>query len=211
MVVMTTGDTQKIIAAGRKHDLLRNELAYVLATAKHETGARMTPVRETFAKTDDDAIRILDASYRAGRLKWVKSRYWIKDKDGKSWLGRGYPQVTHKANYEKAKKETGIDFIKDPNLMLDSDNAIEVMIRGMKEGWFTGKKLSDFIDLKHSDFAGARQIINGTERREIVANYAREYDAALKEMGYGVEPKSTKELIKDLKATTPRSKKNACY
>ena len=35
-------------------------LAYMLATAHHETGGRMRPVRETFAATDEAAIARLD-------------------------------------------------------------------------------------------------------------------------------------------------------
>jgi hypothetical protein len=34
---LTLGDTQMIVEAGRKAGLLRNQLAYVLATAYHET------------------------------------------------------------------------------------------------------------------------------------------------------------------------------
>ena len=49
-------------------------LAYAMATAYHETGRRMVPVRETFATSDDQAIRRLD--------KWAKKKgrtsnvYW---------------------------------------------------------------------------------------------------------------------------------------
>ena len=65
----------------------------------------------------------------------------------------------------------------------------------MRDGWFTGKRLSDFITLAHSDFEGARAIVNGDKNKPVVqADYRRnhrgrsaEYEAALKAMGYGEE------------------------
>ena len=86
-------------------------LAYILATAFHETAYTMQPVRETLADSDAKAIDILDRAYAAGRLSWVKSVYWKPDEDGKSWLGRGLVQLTHKRNYEAMSKITGIDLV----------------------------------------------------------------------------------------------------
>jgi len=57
----------------------------------------------------------------------------------------------------------------------------------MKEGWFTGKSLEDYITLYKSDYTGARRIVNGTDRAKLIAGHAVEYDAALKAMGYGEE------------------------
>ena len=46
-------------------------LAYMLGTTHHETGRTMQPVRETFAVTDDDAIKRLEKSRTAGQRAWV--------------------------------------------------------------------------------------------------------------------------------------------
>ena len=43
---MNLGDTRLLIEAGRERGLLRNQMAYVLATAYHETAHTMKPVRE---------------------------------------------------------------------------------------------------------------------------------------------------------------------
>ena len=53
------------------------------------------------------------------------------------------------------------------------------------EGWFTGKKLSDYITLKISDFKSARKIVNGLDKAELIADYAKQYDKMLKDIGYG--------------------------
>lgn len=60
----------------------------------------------------------------------------------------------------------------------------------MIEGWFTGKKLSDYITLQKSDFKGARKIINGTDKDDEIAKIAKQYDDELKALGYG-EDKAT--------------------
>jgi hypothetical protein len=187
-VNLDLGDTRLIVAACKDAGLLRNQVAYVLATAYHETARRMKPVRETLASTDDEAIRILDRSWAAGKLPWVRTPYWRRDADGKSWLGRGYPQLTWKDNYVKAGQKLGLDLVSDPTSVMQTEVAIPILVIGMRDGWFTGKKLSDYITISKSDFAGARRIINGTERAGTVAGYAADYDKALKAIGYGVEP-----------------------
>jgi len=183
---LTAGDTRLIIETCLKHSLLRNQAAYILATAWHESAHTMKPVRETLAKTDAKAKEILTKAWKAGKLPWVKKDYWS---DG--WFGRGYVQLTHKANYERAGKKLGVDLVKNPALAMEPWIAAEVLVQGSKEGWFTGKRLLDFISLTRSDFVDARKIINGTDKAGLIAGYAREYDALLKSDGYGVAAKPT--------------------
>lgn len=153
-------------------------LAYILATPYHETGEAMQPVLETKRKAEPanpslgSAIARLDSSFAKGALPWVKTPYWRLDKDGKSWLGRGFVQLTHKANYLKFG-------ITDPDDALKMDVAIEVMFNGMLKGMFTGKKLSDFFNDKGADWVGARAIINGKESADKVAGHAKKFYAAL--------------------------------
>ena len=160
-------------------------LAYMLATAFHETAATMKPIRETRAKTDAKAIAILEKAFKAGDLPWVKKPYWRPDADGKSWLGRGLVQLTHKVNYDRAKTLTGVDLVKDPSSAMDTDVAIEIMFEGMRFGIFTKKKLSDYLDGIKPNYLGARKIINGTESDAKVAGYAVKFELALRQAGYG--------------------------
>lgn len=163
-----------------------HHLAYVLATAYWETAHTMQPVIETFNLAYDTtnpsvetAISRLENSWKAGHMPWVKSAYWRKDMDGLSWLGRGYPQVTHKENYVRAEKETGVPFSTKPELMLVAANAAPVMLRGMLEGWFTGKKLSDYFNATVSDPIGARRIINGQDHAAEIAVVYTQFMRAL--------------------------------
>lgn len=154
-------------------------LAYMLGTAHHETGRTMQPVRETFATSDDQAITRLDAAYTRGVLTWVKTPYWQKDAQGRSWLGRGFVQITHKANYEKMAAATGVDLVAHPERAMELPVALAIMFEGMRRGSFTGKKLADYFHGATEDWRAARRIINGVERADLVASYAKSYYAAI--------------------------------
>ena len=154
-------------------------LAYMLGTAHHETGRTLQAVRETFASTDDKAIAILDKAFKAGKLPWVSKPYWQKDNAGKSWLGRGLVQLTHKANYEKMSMETGVDLVANPTLAMDLQTAVAIMFKGMTKGSFTNKKLGDYFSSTKEDWRQARRIINGLESADLVASYAKSYYSAI--------------------------------
>lgn len=154
-------------------------LAYMLGTTHHETGRTMQPVRETFAQTTAKAINILESAWKAGRLPWVATPYWRLDANGKSWLGRGLVQLTHKSNYQRIGQKLGIDLVTEPDAAMNPAVAVQIMLRGMTDGVFTGKKLSDFFTPGKGDWRNARKIINQLERADLVATYARNYYAAI--------------------------------
>jgi hypothetical protein len=158
------GDTRAIIAECRKQGLLRNQAAYVLATAFWETARTVKPVREY------------------GGEKYLKSKRYYP------YVGMGYVQLTWKKNYERASKAFGVDFVAKPRLLLDPKYATPILVTGMREGWFTGKKLSDYITLKVSDFKAARRIVNGVDKAAEIAALAVEYDTLLKAERYGDLP-----------------------
>ncbi|WP_457659597.1 hypothetical protein [Sinorhizobium medicae] len=141
-------------------------LAYMLATALHETARTMQPIAE-YGKG-------------AGR------KYGVKGKYGQVPYGRGYVQLTWDSNYERADKELGLGgkLLRDFNLAMRQDIAAKIMFVGMTEGWFTGKKLADYIGAK-ADYVGARRIINGTDKAKTIAGHAAVFEKALKAAGYG--------------------------
>lgn len=161
MADLVKGDTRLIIGVCRKHGLLRNQAAYVLATAYWETARTMKPVREY------------------GGEKYLQSKPYYP------FVGMGYVQLTWEANYRKASQILGVDFVGNPKLLLEPGHASEILVRGMMGGWFTGKKLPDYITLQRSDFVNARRIVNGMDKAQEIAALAHEYDALLKADGYG--------------------------
>jgi len=149
------------------------DLAYILATAKHETADTMQPVRETKAPTDAKAKEWLTKAWKAGKLGQVKTPYW-----NTGFFGRGYVQLTHEDNYRKAGDKLGLDLVADPSKAMIPEIAALILIRGMQEGWFTGKKLSDFP----SDFVSSRAVVNGSDRATLIAGYAYGFLQALEKV-----------------------------
>lgn len=154
-------------------------LAYILATAFHETGARMLPVREGFAASDAQAKARLEAAWQAGNLKSVKTPYW---RDG--WFGRGHVQLTHQRNYAAMGKILGIDLVGNPSLALDLETSVLILIEGMTSGNsgrgdFTGKSLEQFFNDAKDDPVGARAIVNGSDKAKLIAGYHRNFLDAL--------------------------------
>ena len=161
MMNMTLGYTQTLISEGRKAGLLRNQMAYLLATTYWETARTMKPISEL------------------GGERYLKSKKYYP------WYGRGFVQLTWEYNYKKAGQKLNVDLIGNKDLALDPEIAAKIAIQGMINGWFTGKKLSDYITLSKSDFLNARRIINGTDKAKEIAAIAVKYDNELKVLGYG--------------------------
>lgn len=157
----------------------RRWLAYMLATAHHETGRTMQPVRETLADCDATAIARLDAAFARGQLRWVSKPYWRPDEQGRSWLGRGFVQLTHKRNYRTMGEMIDVDLLGDPDKAMGMEVALAILFAGMTGGAFTGRKLADYFSDSVEDWRSARKIINGLECADTVANYGRLYCAAI--------------------------------
>lgn len=141
--------------------------AYLLATAAHETAFEMQPIHEYGPKSYFGKYEPTTAiGKRLGNTR---------PGDGYLFRGRGYVQITGRANYLHASEKLGVDLIADPELAVRPDIAAKILVRGCTEGWFTGKKLSDY-----SDYKAMRAVVNGKDRADLIAGYAREFEAALK-------------------------------
>jgi len=164
-----------IVQTCQKAGLLRNQAAYVLATAWHETGG-FKWMREIWGPTA--AQRRYEGRADLGN---------VVAGDGKKFMGRGFVQITGRRNYTVWSRRLGLDLLKEPQLAERPEHAARILVDGMRLGTFTGKKLSDFITLERSDFHNARRIVNGMDRAKTVGDYAREFDVLLRADGYGVE------------------------
>ena len=144
-------------------------LAYVgygFATSFHETAQRMQPIPEI------------------GR-----GRNYPYGKPGKHGgqiaYGRGDVQLTWDYNYERADAELELKGALTSNYdrALETEISAQIMVLGMTEGWFTGKRFASYLPAKGPattvQFTSARRIINGIDRAEKVAGYAMSLQAAL--------------------------------
>lgn len=157
--------------------------AYMLATAWHETAATMHPVKEHGGEAY--FTRLYDV---AGDRPKVCIQYGNTCAgDGPKFCGRGYVQLTWKSNYEKAGKVLGIDLVAEPDQAMTPQNAAIIMLDGMKNGWFTGKKLANYLPAwgvaTREQYIAARRIINGTDKADLIEDYAQAFERALRDGG----------------------------
>ena len=149
-------------------------VAYMLATIKHECANTFTPITEFGADS-------YFAKYETGTTIGTRLGN-TKKGDGLRFKGRGYVQITGRANYLRLGQALGVGtaFVDQPAMVLEPANAYRIMSDGMRNGRFTGRKLAGFINADGCDYVGARRIINGQDKAVEIAAYATKFEAMLK-------------------------------
>lgn len=133
--------------------------AYVFATTFHETNATFLPIKEAY---------------------WLSEAWRLKNLRYSPYYGRGYVQITWRENYSKFSKIIGEDFVNKPDLVMIPKYAFQIMVHGFIYGSFTTKKITDYITNKKTDYKGARRCINGTDKAELIKNYAEQFEKIIR-------------------------------
>lgn len=152
------------------HDILEaaahlpvSHRAYLLATTFIETARTMQPINEYGSNG------YFNSRYGAG-TKVGKDLGNTQPGDGARYHGRGYVQITGRANYRKFGIEA------NPDEALQRETALRILIDGCTLGKFTGAKLSDYLP---GDYVNARRVVNGKDRAGEIAGIAEAFEAAL--------------------------------
>lgn len=132
------------------------KLAYILATAWHES--KLRPIREIRAR-------------RGTPLYEQQNRYWPS-----GYYGRGFVQLTWESNYRKMGDFLGVDLVGSPDKALQPEYAARIIVYGMMNGSFTGKKLSQYIGLLKKDYYNARRVVNSTDRATQIKSFAEKLE-----------------------------------
>lgn len=143
--------------------------AYILGTTWHETGPEasiqhMTPRREIWGPTSAQV-----------RYEGRKDLGNVQAGDGKRYMGRGYVQITGRTNYQKASRLVGKDLVSDPDLALEPEISAKIIVDGMVNGWFTGRKMADF-----TSYRDMRRVVNAMDKADLIASHAEKFEAALR-------------------------------
>jgi len=172
--------------------------AYMLATIKHECADTYQPITERGQKSYFD-------KYEAGTAIG-KNLGNTENGDGYLFRGRGFVQITGRANYKRLSKPlalaAGDDLVSKPDKALSPDTAYKIMSYGMVNGSFTGKKLQDYINAAKVDYIEARRIINRLDQAEKIEGYAVKFESILQnsliQMSEGIAKIMTDEERKKL-------------
>ena len=149
-------------------------IAYILATAHHESDRF-----KTYREYGDEAYYSKMYDIEGSRPKTARELGNLTPGDGAKYAGRGAVQITGRKNYQKQSQKLGLDLINQPELAERDDIAARILVRGMQDGDFTGKQLEDYFTATTYDFWGARRMINGTDKDDLIAGYAEAYLQAL--------------------------------
>lgn len=165
---------QAIIDVSDDLGITRNPwIAYGLANAYHETAGTMQPIKEYGGESYHK--RMYDIT---GDRPNIANQLGNCDAgDGAKYCGRGLTQLTGRSNYQQQGDKHGIDLINNPDLLLtDVRMSARIMMSGMVDGDFTGKKFADY-DFQDGTFNAieARRIINGFVPGKVNAKLISEY------------------------------------
>lgn len=149
--------------------------AYMLATIKHECADTFQPITERGAKSYFD-------KYEPGTKIGKGLGNTVKG-DGYLYRGRGYVQITGRANYQKMTEKLALtgdeDLVLHPDSALHPGIAYRIISFGMRTGSFTGKKLSDYVNATKCDYTNARRIVNVLDKAATIKDYAVNFETIL--------------------------------
>lgn len=183
-------------------------IAYILATAFHETGGKMAGIVENLRYTTAEGIRkTWPTRFKnaAAALPYVRQAVKLANyvyggrmgntKPGDGWLfrGRGLAQITGYTNYEK------FGIAKTPDKALEIETAARIIVTGMLRGTFTGKKLSDYLIAGNFNPTGARAIINGTDKAKLITTHYVSFVGALEKASQAHDVAAPLALLKSVK------------
>lgn len=142
---------------------LPGQVAYILATAQHESllGRYLT--------------ELSSGKQYEGRQDLGNTQ----PGDGVRFKGRGYVQITGRRNYTDWSSRLKLDLVNNPKQAAEPTIAAKVLVRGMQLGTFTGKSLSDYLNSSKRDFVNARRIVNGLDKADVIAGYAKAFFSVL--------------------------------
>ncbi|WP_242514481.1 hypothetical protein [Enterobacter cloacae] len=159
------------------------KLAYMLATARHETyhfttGEYFSEKPEVGSLNYFNQYDPVLATDQFGKNRAISNGN-TQQGDGFKYRGRGCVHLTWKNNYQKAKDKFSVDFINQPDLAGDFKYSVPIMVWGMEGGIFTGKSISTYINSSNVSYESARKVINGSDQKALVASYAERFQSIL--------------------------------
>jgi hypothetical protein len=188
-------------AFGTHGDGRSDTLAYGLATAYHETGARMVPVREGFATTDAGARAAVNrlAAQRGPNSAVAKYAKPLAP-HGHVYYGRGHVQLTWLENYRRSSDDAGADLVAAPDLMLDRVISARVLWRGLLDGRWNGSKGEHRGKgvrhyLARGDVVNARRTVNVLDKASLIAGHHAKFLAAIEAGGGWQEQPKPREVF----------------
>lgn len=149
---------RKLLENDNRYNLTKPQLAYLLATVDYQTGGTFSAdSEEPMPLGINDPQDIVAQNLRAS-----------------GFHGRGYAGLRGKDLYIGLSQVVGQDLVSNPGRLANPQVSYNVLIEGVMNGLFTGKRLDDYINPQKTDFYNARNIMsvdhNGAKDIMVLAN-----------------------------------------
>jgi putative chitinase len=157
------------------------DLAYMLATPIVETDWTMQPIKERGGNAYYKRMYDIEGA----RPKKARELGNMHPGDGAKFPGMGFVQSTGRGNARKLTKLVkeifgdAVNFEETPERLMEPKYAALALIVGLERGIFTGKKLADYLRSSPPNWKEARRTVNGLDRADEIAGYAKMFYADL--------------------------------
>lgn len=141
----------------------KRHIAYILATAQHESHLGRLMVEQASGFKYEPTSRL--SKDLGNKFKG----------DGPKFKGRGFVQITGRTNYSNWAERLSVDLVNHPEQAAEPTIAAKILVRGMRDGSYTGVGLSQFIKDGKTDFVNARKIVNSLDRADEIAAIAQSF------------------------------------
>lgn len=148
--------------------------AYSLATTFHECAGKWQPIAE-FDKGKGRKYGVPVPPYQ--------HVYYGRGLTQNTWIDN-YRMLTEAWN--KAHPDRPVDFVKNPDLLLQMEYSYWALSYAMRKGAYTGVGLKKYFNDTITDPINARKIINSLDCAERIAGYYEKFHKILKEVSDGV-------------------------
>jgi hypothetical protein len=71
------------------------------------------------------------------------------------------------------------DFLNHSELLLQMEPSIWATFYAMRNGLYTDRRLANYFNATTEDWVGTRKIINGLDKADQIAKYARSFHASI--------------------------------
>jgi len=147
---------------------LSTQMAYILATVKHETNNTYQPVVEGYWMKSNRVAKLY--AYYKNYNRVALATIFPNGILDPTYEGRGFVQCTHNFNYDR------FGILATPEKALEPETAFHIMEYGMANGLFTGKTLQKYVNETQTDYISARKVINGLDQARLLAGYAGNFN-----------------------------------
>jgi hypothetical protein len=140
---------------------------------------------DQFTIRADGKNTAINKGAKLGSVATAKATKTYDDDDGEehAYFGRGYVQLTWWSNYAKQGVAIGegLDLLFNPDRVEDPEIAYKIMSNGMitGAGFANGHRLDQYFSGAHTDYVGARHMVNGVDHNADIAKIAEGFEAVL--------------------------------